>query len=53
VRVEVQGNDIRLYIDEKLITSGSRDSWPRGGIGYYLGGEETIDFDDIRVWSLK
>ena len=53
VRVEVQGNDIRLYIDDKLITSGSRDSWSWGGIGYYIEGGETIHIDDIRVWSLK
>jgi hypothetical protein len=53
IRVEVQGNNISLFIDNKLVLSAKSSSRAFGGIGYYLGGGEIIDIDDIRVWAIK
>jgi uncharacterized caspase-like protein len=52
VRFEVQGDTLRLYIDDKLVNTAQRSTWKQGGIGYYMGGGDEIHFDDIRVWRL-
>lgn len=56
VRVEIVGQQYRLYINNKMVTSFTYESDSpvvSGGIGYYIGGGETIQVDDIRVWKLK
>lgn len=53
VRFEVEGNQLRLFINNRLIATAQRDSHSMGSIGYYMEGGSTIDFDDIRVWSLN
>ena len=54
VQVAVEGNNIRLYIDNQIVLTTSKSgSSPYGGIGYYIGGGENVDIDDIRVWSLN
>ena len=52
VRFEVKGTLLRFYIDDKLVATASRDTWQKGGIGFYMGGGDKINFDNIRVWSL-
>jgi hypothetical protein len=52
LRFELQGEDLRLYLDDELINSGSRKKWSQGGVGFYMGGGDEIHFDDIRIWSL-
>ena len=52
VRFEVEGDRLRLYIDNHLITAARRSSREHGGVGYYMGGGEEIHFDDIRIWAL-
>jgi hypothetical protein len=51
-RFELEGVDLRFYIDDELVISASRDTWESGGIGFYIGGGNEIHFDDIRVWTL-
>ena len=56
VRVEIVGQQYKLYIDNKLLTSYTYESDSpviKGGVGYYIGGGETVQIDDVRVWSLK
>ena len=53
VRLEVQGNQLRFYLDGKLITSATRNTHSQGGIGYYMGGGDEIQIDDIKVWMLE
>jgi hypothetical protein len=56
VRVEINGQQYKLYIDNKLITSHfypSDSPVIKGGVGYYIGGGETVQIDDARVWTLK
>lgn len=55
VRVEVVKQQYKLYINNKLITTYTyEDDSPvvKGGIGYYIGGGDTIQVDNIRVWKL-
>jgi hypothetical protein len=52
VRLEVQGSQLRLFIDNNLATSAIRTSHDKGGVGYYLGGGEEVHFDDLKVWPL-
>jgi hypothetical protein len=53
VRIEVKGENLSVYIDNKLVTSAKRSSLDFGGIGYYTGENTQFDVDDIRVWKLK
>ena len=53
MRFEVQGEQLRFYIDDKLVASATRTSHTNGDIGYYMGGGNIIDIDDIRVWKLS
>jgi serine/threonine-protein kinase len=52
VRFEIDGDTLRLYINDRLVTTARRSGCERGGVGYYMGGGEEIHFDDIRVWAL-
>jgi hypothetical protein len=55
VQVEVKGPEYRLYIDDELVATHQDNDSPllHGGIGFYMGGGDMIEFDDIRVWSLQ
>lgn len=55
VRVEVKETEYRLYIDDELVAIHQDNDSPllNGGIGFYMPGGSMIDFDEIRVWSLK
>jgi hypothetical protein len=56
IRVEIKGQQYKLYIDNKLIASHfypSDSPVIKGGAGYYVGGGETVQIDDTRVWTLK
>ena len=52
VRFQVEGDSLRLYIDDELVTASLRFSHEQGGIGYYMEGEVEVHIDDIRVWTL-
>ena len=54
-RVEVEGAEYRLYIDGELVATHVDYDSPllQGGIGFYMGGGDTIEFDDIRVWLFQ
>jgi hypothetical protein len=52
MRFEVQGTQLRFFINDRLILSSERDSLPSGQIGYYMEGGSIVLFDDIQVWSL-
>lgn len=52
VRIEARGEDLSVYIDNRLVTSAKRSSLDYGGIAYYTGENGEFDVDDIRVWSL-
>jgi len=51
-RVEVIGNTIRVYVDNKLLLTAQDDTLSSGSIGFYMLGNNVIDIDDMRVWSL-
>lgn len=56
VRVEIVGQQYKLYIDNKLVTSYTYETDSpviKGGVGYYIGGGETVQIDDVQVWTLK
>jgi hypothetical protein len=53
VRFEVQGDSLKLFIDNQLAAAATRTSYYKGGIGYYMGGGDEVHFDDIRVWQLS
>lgn len=53
VRFEVEGEDLRLFLDDRLVISSTRSGRSSGSIGYYIGGGEEVNIDDIRVWSLE
>ena len=54
VRFEVENNNLRGFINDKLVISCERDTpISHGGIGYYIGKGGEFDIDNIRVWELK
>jgi hypothetical protein len=54
VRIEVQGDQLSMYIDDQLWLQAERDTISSGGIGFVSGSEHsgTFDIDDIRVRQL-
>ena len=56
IRVEIKGDMISAYIDNVYLGDAKFSLPPvnkQGGIGFGFDGGEVINFDDIRVWSLK
>jgi hypothetical protein len=55
VRVEMRGANYRLYINGTLVADRTDTTNPllQGGLGFYMGGGNTVEFDDIRVLSLQ
>ena len=49
VRIEVQGNTIKAYLDDTLLFDVQDDSLATGKIGLYSWGNTGSDFDDISV----
>ena len=52
MRFEIRGEQLRFYVNEKLVASSTRSSHDRGGIGYFIRGGNIVDIDDIQVWKL-
>jgi hypothetical protein len=55
VRVEIIGQTYKLYINDELVTSYTHDAQSpiiQGGIGYYIGGNDIVQVDDVKVWKL-
>jgi len=56
IRFEVQDDQLSTYVDNKLITS-SKIPQPAasesGTVGFYIGKDDEVYIDDIRVWLLK
>ena len=56
IRVEIQGNRISTYVDSIFLAEATLPTPlvnTQGGIGFGFDGGEKINFDDIKVWSLK
>lgn len=56
VRLEIKGSHLKTYVDNSLVLSHTLSTPSvniQGGIGYYMGGGEVFNIDDIRVWSLE
>ena len=56
VRIEIVGQTYNLFIDDNLITTYKYESDSpvvSGTIGYYIGGGNIVQFDDVRVWTLN
>lgn len=53
LRVEVEGTEIRFYVDNRIAISAEDSSLSSGSIGFYMGGGDIVDIDNIRVWSLE
>jgi len=54
-RFELNGSTLSLYIDDELVITTEANAplvRESGGIGFYIGGNEEVHFDDIRVWEL-
>ncbi|MBX3049086.1 MAG: hypothetical protein KIT46_02145 [Anaerolineales bacterium] len=52
MRFEVEGTDLRFYIDNKLILKTNSNGISSGGVGFYMGGGDEIHFDDMLIWQL-
>lgn len=56
IRVEIKGDTISAYVDNTYLGDAKFSLPPvnkQGGIGFGFDGGEVMNFDDIRVWSLK
>lgn len=56
VRLEVVGQEYRVFIDGELVASYTfdKDSFiEKGPIGYYIGGGDKVQIDDVKVWTLS
>jgi hypothetical protein len=53
IRIEIEGDTHRLYIDNELKSETDGVTLTSGGIGFYMGGNNVVEIDDIRVWSLN
>ncbi len=49
IRIEVEGSDIRFYIDNVLLLTAQDDRYPTGGLGLQAYEVEWAGFDNIRV----
>ena len=56
VRIEVFKQIMRLYIDDSLIAShifSNEDYLTQGIVGYYIGGGDQLQIDDVKVWTMS
>jgi hypothetical protein len=54
IRVQIKGNIISAYVDNVYLSEVElTNPLEQGGVGFGFDGGETLNFDDIRVWSLK
>jgi hypothetical protein len=53
IRIRCQGDEIKVSLDEKEIISASRNTFSSGKIGLWIYGDNTPQFDDIKVYELK
>jgi pectate lyase len=52
VRVEVQGEKIRAYLDDNLVILVEDSKLKEGGLALATGPNTTAQFDDVQVWTL-
>lgn len=52
-RVEAQGNQIRLYIDDALVLSAEDNTTQSGSIGIFIYGGDPVHVDQIQVRPLS
>jgi hypothetical protein len=52
VRLEVFGNTLKLYINDKLMSVNTDDELTAGYIGLSLGQDDVAYFDDVRVTEI-
>ncbi|HPP63297.1 MAG TPA: TIR domain-containing protein [Anaerolineales bacterium] len=56
VRFEVQDGQLSTYVDNKLVTNTDIPqpaASESGTIGFYIGKDDEVYIDDIKVWQLK
>jgi hypothetical protein len=55
VRIEHLGNNYRFYLNDKLLEEHADTDQPlvAGGFGFYMGGGDVVQFDDILVWKIS
>lgn len=56
VRFEVQDGQLSTYVDNKLVTNTNMPqpaASESGTVGFYIGKDDEVHIDDIRVWQLK
>ncbi|MEA4906913.1 MAG: protein kinase [Anaerolineaceae bacterium] len=55
VRVEAKGNDFNVFLDDRLIISGKDDESRSmsGRIGFQVGPQSTVQFDDVQIWQFE
>jgi len=56
LRIEVIGKDIRIYVDDKMVgsyTFAEKDYLPKGTVGFYIGGGDKLQLDEVKVWSIS
>lgn len=52
LRVEAAGNEIKLYIDDKLIADGIDNRSLKGSAGFAAGPNTKACVDNLRIWAL-
>jgi len=56
VRFEVQDSQLSTYVDNKLVTNTDMPqpaASESGTVGFYIGKDDEVHIDDIKVWQLK
>ncbi|HEY9078099.1 MAG TPA: protein kinase [Anaerolineaceae bacterium] len=51
VRIDMDGKEIKVFIDGRQVTSGIDDRLEKGPVRFLLGGYTSSQFDDIQVYS--
>jgi 3-keto-disaccharide hydrolase len=49
LKLEVEGNRFRGYLDGKLVVEATDDAYPAGGVGLWTKADSVTCFDDFRV----
>src|SRR5829696_9038808 len=49
LKVEVEGNRFRGYLNDQLVAEATDDAYPVGGVGLWTKADSVTDFDDFRV----
>jgi hypothetical protein len=49
LRIEAIGDHLRTFIDGKLVDDRTDDTFSHGHVGFYLGGSDVGEYDDLSV----